>query len=80
MSRYYGTLKGNRGLATRQGTSDSGLKVSAQSWNGSLITYIHDGPNDQEPIFDLMVSTGSELVGHTIFSGTLNELIKKLGR
>ena len=78
MSRYYGTLKGNKGVATRQGTSSSGLKVSAQSWNGSLITYIHDGPDDGEPIFDLMVSTGSESVGHTIFSGTLDELIERL--
>lgn len=36
MSHFYGTLKGNRGEATRAGTKDSGLTTTAASWKGAI--------------------------------------------
>lgn len=77
MAKYYGTIKGNRGAATRIGSSSSGLMAAARSWNGSLIAYVHDGEGD-EPIFDIEIANGSSAYGSCVFSGTLSELKEKL--
>ena len=37
MSHFYGTLQGNRGAATRQGTIHSGFSAVAASWDGCII-------------------------------------------
>ena len=36
MSHFYGTLRGSRGEATRQGTVGSGLTTIAASWDGAI--------------------------------------------
>lgn len=36
MSHFYGTLKGQRGLATRTGSKSSGIQTTAASWNGAI--------------------------------------------
>ena len=79
MAKYYGTVQGNRGAATRIGSASSGITASAQSWNGSLIAYIHDGDGD-EPIFDIEIANGSSAYGSRVFSGTLRELKEKLSK
>lgn len=79
MAKYYGLVKGNRGAASRIGSSSSGLWTSAQSWNGSLIVYVHDGDGD-EPVFDIEISGGSSACGRRAFSGTLGELKEKLAK
>lgn len=77
MSKFYGTVSGAAQTeATRRGFD--GIRVSAQSWDGSHITrmnYDHDG----RLIVDLAVSEGSSSCwGSTIFRGTLDELKGKL--
>ncbi len=43
MSHFYGTLKGNRGEATRAGSKDSGVVVHAASWEGAVCARVfHD--------------------------------------
>src|SRR5262245_6418455 len=43
MSHFYGTLKGQAGEATRRGSRNSGLRVTAASWQGAVYTYLwHD--------------------------------------
>ena len=79
MAKYYGTIKGNRGAATRIGSSSSGLMAAARSWNGSLIAYVHDGEGD-EPVFDIEIANGSSACGRRVFSGTLSELKEKLAK
>lgn len=79
MAKYYGMVQGNRGAASRIGSSSSGLMASAQSWNGSLITYVHDGDGD-ESVFDIEISNGSSAYGSRVFSGTLSELKEKLAK
>jgi hypothetical protein len=37
MSHFYGTLKGNRGEATRCGTKNSGMITEAASWEGKIV-------------------------------------------
>ena len=36
MARFYGTVEGGRGVATRLGHASSGLKVTAQSYTGDV--------------------------------------------
>lgn len=33
MSHFYGSLEGNRGMATRQGTKASGIEGHIRGWN-----------------------------------------------
>ena len=75
MAKFYGTLKGSRGEATRLGSSD--IKVAARSYDGSLIT---DMKYDErgELTVRLSASKGSSSYGDTIFYGTLEDLINKL--
>jgi len=77
MSALYGTLQGCRGEATRCGTRASGIRVSAQSWNGSLITYLDQNEKDETPKVRLYVSDGSACStwdSEKVFEGTLDEL------
>ena len=75
MSAFYGQVFGNADTsASRRGYTD--IRVSAQSWNGSLITrlyYIQDVLH-----VDLYASSGSDSSGHTVFSGTFEELLERL--
>ena len=41
MSHFYGTLHGNRGIATRCGTTQSGIQVEAASWEGAVRTIVY---------------------------------------
>lgn len=77
MSTFYGSLRGNRGTATRCGSRNSGIKVSAQSWNGSVVTEL--SYNDQDELMvDISVSDASSSYGNRIFYGTFEEYVKKL--
>ncbi len=43
MAHFYGTLKGQAGEATRRGSRNSGLRVTAASWQGAVYPYLwHD--------------------------------------
>jgi hypothetical protein len=44
MSHFYGTVRGqSSGEATRRGSRNSGLRVTAASWQGAVYTYLwHD--------------------------------------
>lgn len=70
MSTFYGQVVGSSATtASRRGTQISGIRSSAQSWNGSVIVYMHgDG------IVDIEIAEGSALYGKTYFSGTIEEL------
>lgn len=77
MSAFYGTVEGNgKTNATRRGFNK--IRVSAQSYNGSLITelYIKDGVLMRE----LEHNDGSGTKGYTIFKGTFEELIEKISQ
>lgn len=77
MSKFYGTVSGGaRTEATRRGFDS--IKVSAQSWDGSLITHMRYG-HEGQLLVDLSVYNGSSsCYGTTIFSGTLDELKARL--
>lgn len=78
MSKLYGTLQGCRGEATRCGSKDSGIRVSAQSYEGSVIVKMKLDENDQ-PIVTLLISEGSSSYGNKeVFTGSIEELKAKL--
>ena len=77
MSAFYGMVQGNRGSATRGGSRASGFKSSAQSYDGSVITYLDYDGNDILMV-TIEVSDGSSSFGNRIFCGTFEQFVKKL--
>jgi len=79
MSKFYATIAGSRGPATRTGTRNSGIKAAAQSYDGSVITYLSYNDKD-ELIIELWCSDYSRSCGdQRLFRGTLQELKDALG-
>lgn len=80
MSALYGSIVGNRGMATRMGSVNSGIKGSVQSWNGSVITSM-DLDKDYKPIVTIDItkdSSSSSWGGCEYFHGSLDELREAL--
>lgn len=77
MSAFYGMVQGNRGSATRGGSRASGFRSSAQSYDGSVITYLDYDGNDNLMV-TIEVSDGSSSFGKRIFCGTFEQFVKKL--
>ena len=50
MSHFYGTLEGNRGMATRCGTKSSGMVTYTAGWHGAIRTII-DHREDGSDVF-----------------------------
>lgn len=81
MAHFYGQVRGNAATtASRCGTRNSGLRVSAQTYNGSVIVSVMDGKRDGKPVFTIEVDDGSSLYGEQVFSGTIAELVRALDR
>lgn len=77
MSKFYGTVIGQADTsASRRGSRD--IRVSAQSWNGSVITRLYYDDNDKLNV-DVEIDSGSATYGKMIFRGTFEEFCKKLG-
>lgn len=75
MSKFYGTVVGSADtVATRRGFHD--IKTAAQSWDGSIITRLWY--KDDTLMVDIEHSSDSSTYGRTVFSGTVDELLKKL--
>ena len=67
MSRFYGSLNGNRGMATRQGTAKSGMQSHTRGWNigAEVNCYVNDQGQDEVQVV---------LTGGSANSSTLKEL------
>ncbi len=78
MSKLYGQVFGTANTtASRRGHSS--LKVSAQSWEGSLIT-VMNYTDSGELLVTLEYSDTSNSYGDVLFHGTMEELIAKLAK
>lgn len=58
MARFYGTLKGQRGEASRLGTTASGLRASARGWDIGGDVEINAGSDERDTV-SLAISGGS---------------------
>ena len=77
MSAFYGTIKGNaKSNATRRGYHN--IKVSAQSWKGSLITKLYY--EDNTLMCELEYNQESATQGNNIYKGSLDNLVNILER
>ena len=76
MAKFYATIKGQAGQATRRGTASSGVRASVQSWKGSLISELSD--DNGETKVSLYMADGSSGYGSLIFQGSLEALKAKL--
>ena len=49
MSRFYASIEGNRGMATRQGTANSGIQGHIRGWNigARVICYVDENGEDR---------------------------------
>lgn len=68
MSRFYGSLQGTRGEATRQGSANSGLRAHIRGWDVGIKVYAKDV--NGKDVFDVYVSSGSNGKHSDIFIGT----------
>lgn len=76
MSKFSGQVQGSAQTpASRRGTND--IEVSAQSWDGSVITRLHYD-NENRLIVELFIGDGSSFCGQSYFYGTIEELKNKL--
>jgi hypothetical protein len=79
MAHFYGTLQGNRGSASRLGTKASGLVVTAQSWSGSVTVSLWQDDQGNDCV-NVRACPGSAPGGETLFSGTVDKLLKRVNR
>ncbi len=42
MSHFYGTMQGNRGMVTRTGSKNSGIRTNAAGWGGSIQVNVYE--------------------------------------
>ena len=75
MSHYYGTLQGNRGEATRQGTKKSGIATNTACWTGTIQTRLwYDDDTDTDHVMiEVRGWPYGEYAG-TIYNGTIQDL------
>lgn len=77
MAKFYGQVRGRAATtASREGSEASGIKVSAQSWNGSVIVELDYDANGNL-IVKLSVSDGSAFSGDMLFRGTFEDFKSK---
>jgi hypothetical protein len=75
MAEFYGSVQGARGEATRLGHGNTGLRTSAQSWEGSIIVNIYKNGSDGPVCVDISVTPDSaKRGGHTLYSGPIKNL------
>jgi hypothetical protein len=74
MAKFYGSIQGSRGAATRIGHSN--IKSSVQSYDGSVITYL--SYDEDTLMVEVCVAKESTTYGRRIFYGTFDEFITKL--
>lgn len=77
MAAFYGTIQGNRGMATRCGSPASGMSSSCQSWEGSIIVDANEN-EEGKVLFDIKTSEGSSCYGNTVLSNVTIEEFNQL--
>lgn len=58
MSRFYGSLQGNRGAATRQGTTKSGIHGHIRGWSIGAEVSVFPNQLDQD-VVNVVITGGS---------------------
>jgi hypothetical protein len=75
MAKFYGQVGGNRGVATRTGSSN--IKTAAQSYDGSIITKLSYN-SENKLMVEICADDYSTSYGVRVFYGTYEEFINKI--
>jgi hypothetical protein len=59
MSRFYASIQGNRGRATRQGTEKSGIEGHIRGWNIGAYVALHVNTETGEDEVSIHITGGS---------------------
>jgi len=78
MSRFYGTVQGNRGEATRRGANR--MHASAQSYTGSVVTYMYVGDDDEDWVVICLEEGSSRQAKFELYRGRVKDLFDKPAR
>jgi len=70
MSRYYGSLQGSRGEATRQGTAKSGIDGHIRGWHIGGSVSCFPSCKDGEDVVKVAITGGSSNSSTLISLGT----------
>jgi len=74
MAQFFGTVKGQRGLASRLGSKASNLRVEACSWQGKVTTYLwYDAEMGKDRYLIRMEPHKGNGATHEIASGIVGE-------
>ena len=76
MSRFYGQVEGMaRTRASRQGSDNSHIRASVQSWNGSIITELY---YDEADVLCIEVSSSEEssFRGRAVYNGPVERFVE----
>lgn len=57
MARFWGSLKGRKGEATRLGDSNSGLKAQINGWDLGIEVQVE--AEDDKDVFEIWITSGS---------------------
>lgn len=80
MAKFYGTVKGRAATAaTREGSSESGIRASAQSYDGSVVTKLKYEGDELMVSIGLMEGSQSEF-HYPSWTGTFEQLREALQR
>ena len=74
MAKFYGTLQGNRGEATRCGSDR--IDVSAQSYDGSVMVSLWYNEDDLMVKIKMASNASTNCFGETLYSGKFEDLLK----
>lgn len=70
MAHFFGSLKGNRGEATRLGTANSGLHTVSASWQGAVEVYIsHDSVTGKDIASVFLIPWYGNGIKQTLYVG-----------
>lgn len=74
MARFYGTIQGARGPASRLGHKNSGLEVTAQSYNGDVCVFLGVTENDEDNAAICIRDHSSRTTDIVLYNGPLTKL------
>ncbi len=72
MSRFYGSLKGHRGEASRPGTAKSGLEGHIRGWHIGARVFVSVGSEDQDMV-TVYATSGSNQQANDVKIAELTE-------
>lgn len=79
MARFYGTIKGNRGQATRMGTTASGMRSIAASWSGAVEAHAYASNGaDRDSVDVSLIRWHGEGVSLPLYRGPVNPTTEEL--